>query len=286
VRPQTPMGSLRPIIVLASAIFLLLGLMVIPAHANTPPPCDNDHAYNDGLTWTDEWGFKYECKSVNGQFGWYLVPFPGEKEKSQLFVTSNPSSRQIVSSGFRVGSGGGIDEGGQSIFDASGNGMSRSMRTRIVLNYYNGSSWVNCRDSGWIDNGTRQWSHNGSDYGTSPPCGSALYGMKTAAIYWSNTTGQWLGGTWVLSGNLTLGAVFAANTNVPPMPDTPLDLPPPPPTDSHQPREGSSWEPGSSLNRVPNRFTMASVQIESELGNRPALAVSRRVVVQRRFRAY
>ena len=152
---------------------------------------------------------------------------PGEREDWRHFVTSNPTSHQVVSAGLRTGSGGGVYEGSQTIFDASGNPMSRPMRTRLVLNFHNGSKWENCHDSGWISNGTRQWSHNGVNMGAVPDCGTALYGMKVAGLYWSATQGRWLGGTWVLSGNLTLGGVGPVR-NVPPMPDPPLNLPPAP----------------------------------------------------------
>lgn len=229
MRLQMSRGSLRCIL-LTCTFSLLLGLMSLPAYANEPPfPCDNDHRENDGRTWTDEWGFTWECApDSQGNMGWVLRPFGGGKTKSQRFTTSNPSSKQIVSAALRAGSGGGLYEGGQQIFDGSGRAISRPMRTRIVAKYWHPTGgWLTCHDSGWINNGTRHWSHNGLNMGASPDCGGATYGMKTAAIYWSATTNRWLGGTWVLSGNIGLPANCCAQVTEP-MGDDPLNLPPAP----------------------------------------------------------
>jgi hypothetical protein len=224
MRPLVSNDPVRRILVLVLAVFLLVGLVQSPAHAASPP--FNCTSARDGATWTDEYGFKYVCRNIVGTNIWrwvIVISMDGIKTNAQLFTTSSPKSYQVVSVGLRTGSGGGVYEGGQTIADANGNDMSRPMKTRVVLNFYNGSSWVNCHDTGWIDNGTRNWSHNGLDMGSFPDCGTALYGVKTAGIYYSSVAG-WLGGTWVFSGNLALGGVVAS-TNVPPMPDTPLDLP-------------------------------------------------------------
>jgi len=227
LRPQVAKHPARRIPILALAVFLLIGLAQSPAHAAVPPYNCTEAVGGD--IWTDEYGFKFVCRRIVGTDIWrwvIVISMDGIKSNAKLFTTSNPKSYQVVSVGLRTGSGGGIYEGGQTIADANGNDMSRPMKTRVVLNYYTGSAWVNCHDTGWIDNGTRNWSHNGLDMGAVPDCGTALYGVKTAGIYYSSTAG-WLGGTWVLSGNLALGGVVAY-TNVPPMPDTPLNLPPPP----------------------------------------------------------
>ncbi len=224
MRPQASKTPVRRIPVLVLAVLLLAGLQS-PAHAASPPY--NCTSAADGAIWTDEYGFKYVCRQIDetGVWRWAIVlSMDGIKTNWGFFNTVNPLSYQLVSVGLRTGSGGGIYEGGQTIADSHGNDMSRPMETRVVLKYYNGSSWVRCHDSGWINNGTRDWSHNGKDMGSGPDCGTALYGVKTAAIYWSYTLGKWLGGTWVLSGNLGLGGTVNFS-NVPTMTDDPLNLP-------------------------------------------------------------
>lgn len=214
--------------VLAVAVILLVGLAQGPAHAATPPyKCT---AANVGSIWTDEYGFKYSCRHVgNGVYKWVIViSMDGQKTNAKLYSTSNPTSYQAVSVGIRQGSGGGVYEGGQTIADANGNDMSRPMRTRVIVKHYLTSiGWVTCHDSGWINNGIKSWSHNGFDMGAAPDCGPGVYGVKAAGLYWSGTLNRWLGGAWLLSGNIELGGTVAP-PNVPPMTDDPLNLPPPP----------------------------------------------------------
>jgi hypothetical protein len=228
---QASRGFLRRILILTSAVFILVGLVQVSASAGSPPwPCDEDHLENLGLEWEDEFGAIWKCTIGAYGIGWYLQPVPDSpeaKRNTKGFTTSNPASRQLVSAFLRWGSGGGVYEGGQQIFNGSGVAISRPMRTRVVIKYYRPTSgWVTCRDSGWIDNGTRHWSHNGRSMGTQPDCGRATYGVKTAGIYWSTTLGRWLGGTWVLSGNLGLPGGTATQAGLPEMTGDPLNLPP------------------------------------------------------------
>jgi hypothetical protein len=63
--------------------------------------------------------------------------------------------------------------------------------------------------------------------GADPDCGPGVYGVKTAGLYWSGTLNRWLGGAWLLSGNIELGT-GTAPADVPPMTGDPLNPPPPP----------------------------------------------------------
>jgi hypothetical protein len=219
---RRPMHLLLALLLVASAVALPLAN---PASANTPPTCGPSR---DGEIWTDEWGNQYQCKLIGVLWVWELIVSPNGKKNNRLYTTSSPKSYQYVSVAFRPGSGGGIMEGAQAIYDGSGNRMSRPMRTRLVIKYWHPTGgWLTCHDTGWINNGTRHWSHNGINMGASPDCGGATYGSKVAGLYWSTTLGRWLGGGWLLSGNIGLPPSCCAPVTQP-MGDDPLNLPPAP----------------------------------------------------------
>jgi hypothetical protein len=230
MRSHTSRGVFPRMLVLVLAMFLQVGPFVSPAFALSAPfKCER---WFEGEEWEDEYGLIWRCEEkVPNSNIWEWDPVrtvDGVMKKGErVFRTRNPISYQIVSSSLWPGSGGGITEGHQALRSASLNPMSRPMRTRVVIKYYRpAGGWFVCHDTKWINNGIRQWSHNAINMDSSPDCGRALYGAKTAALFWSHSLGRWLGGTWVLSGNLSLPPDCCAHENPPPMSDTPLDLPP------------------------------------------------------------
>jgi hypothetical protein len=217
---QRRRGLSRPVAIAAIAILLQLVtqlVVVLPAHANSPPDCRKEI---DGARWTDEWGYTYQCKLKNGLWIWEMVPFPDNSVDNSLFTTGNPTSYSFVSAGLRNG---GRAEGAVQLFDGQGDPMSRPIKQQLVLSHYNGTSWVACRDSGWVNVSSAQFSHQGTNFGTSPPaCGYGWYGAKTRSQYYSSAVG-WLGGTWVLSGNIYFSSCCAPTTPPPPPPPMPTD---------------------------------------------------------------
>src|SRR5262245_9063437 len=199
MRSRMSMHLLVAFLLAVSATVIQLGPMTQPAFADTPPPCDTAAAIR-GDEWINILGQTYQCvfwgDPALDLTHWDIVVSPNGKKKNQMNSTSNPVSFQNMSVAFRPASGGGLMEGAQAIFDANGNPMSRPMRTRLVIKVFRPATatWELCHDTGWIDNGTRQWSHNSIDMGPSPDCGTGTYGSKVAGLYWSNTLGRWLGG--------------------------------------------------------------------------------------------
>ena len=69
------------------------------------------------------------------------------------------------------------------------------LAVRYDLQRWNGSSWANCRSTGWVQNSTAYAYEvtTSNSWGTTPPCGAGYYRTQANSLVWDGTT--WRGGT-------------------------------------------------------------------------------------------
>jgi hypothetical protein len=218
-------------ITLLVLLFLLIATVPVLAGAE-PPPCDPAH---DGLIWTQpESQIKFQCQYIQGfGWGWHAVkPTPPEEEgNAHTYWGSSLAVANIVAVG-------GFDFGSASFaYSQTGDGETLLQQpagwiaTRTVLQYWTGSVWAGCTDSGWHYNSysTKAWSVG--SYTTTPPCGNAYYHTLGYGMVWDGSL--WRGGS-ILSPSLLFSLGFAPLTSMTPPPDAPHAIvrdpvPPPPP---------------------------------------------------------
>src|SRR2546430_5513180 len=167
------------------ASVLLTAVLVLsfsnPALAEGPsPPCNGLH---DGELWFDEQLNKYlVCEFVPYGFGWaWRLPRkqPDQPEQGEDGAITYLDNDLGVGQYSLVG--GASFSHGSFAYSRAGDGVTPLSKpagwiaARTILNYWNGSAWVTCRDSDWsysqfpADNWTKGL------YSSSPWCGNAWY---------------------------------------------------------------------------------------------------------------
>lgn len=196
----------------------------VPAQAAPlPNVCDPAH---DGQEWTDpDTGLTWKCMHVEG-VGFRWVPII--KGNRAVTFSSSVNGHAFNRSAYSEGIGNGYS---RSIIDAlqgatGGTHLNRQpgwLTSRIQLYFWDGLSWVNCADSGWIYNTTTTWQLSQSWlYRFDPPCGSGYYGTQAFGYYLNSTpSGRvWRGGT-VWSGYQYTSGSCCLITLAPPAPTQP-----------------------------------------------------------------
>jgi len=199
--------SLRITIAILLAVLLGSALPAITFADGFPStPCDAAH---DGATWTDpETGMIWECTldTQNGFWVWLPIGIGTFSthgltfESSTLGCTFNTAA---ISSTYYGGTVSGFDsltgslfkgsDGDAQLCDTHQGQPADELRSRGVISRWNGSSWVICRDTGYVSNSSSTWDMvTGYNMGSLADCGSGTYrgtgyGQKYEGGAWRGT---------------------------------------------------------------------------------------------------
>ena len=179
------------------ALALLLSFSV-PAAAAKPPPCDGAH---EADLWVDpDSGIVFRCVHRVG-LGWVWIasqqlPPPKQGPVQKDDWTFGDSTMSVRGSAIES------DEtfGHSSIVYSLDANFSETpvdkpvgwLTARTILNYFNGSAWLICRDSGWLDSTVIASSWSVGLQSGSPWCGDAWYYTDGLGYVWNGSV--WQGG--------------------------------------------------------------------------------------------
>jgi hypothetical protein len=186
--------------VLASTLMamVLVTLSLVPAQpayaAEFTPPitCDAAHL---GSLWYDDAGILWECEYtiVNGRILYIWVPIYVTISDSRLFYYSSTYGHTWVSTAFDSNP----DYAAAMTHSRNPNGSTRiqgsgEIRSRVVFQKWNGSSWVTCKDSGYgYSNGAvSEWAQSYNMY-TAADCGAGTYRVISYGYMYDG--GAWRG---------------------------------------------------------------------------------------------
>ena len=200
---QSRIRALTAIIgIILTTVLLSLGGRPVVAHAQAaePFPCDAAH---DGAQYYDrENGVFWECKFFweTREWAWALLVPPAVGSDGYQSQVNGYDVAAI--SGFAVGLGAGFSNAEAYYVYGPGNPVDVPagwITEDLQLEYWNGSSWITCADSGWYYTSTSTWGQTLDwSFGSgSHPCNDGYYGTFGAAFVWDGA--EWAGG-WQWSG--------------------------------------------------------------------------------------
>lgn len=180
--------------------------IVVLADGFPPTTCDSAH---DGARWTDpETGIIWECTldTQNGFWVWMPIGIGTFSTRGLTYQSSTLGCTfnvAAVSSTYYGGIINGFDSLGGSLFKGSDGDAqlcdthqgqpADELRARGLISKWNGSSWVICRDTGYVSNSSSTWVFiTGYNMGSLADCGSGTYrstgyGQKYEGGAWRGT---------------------------------------------------------------------------------------------------
>jgi hypothetical protein len=180
-------------------ILLVLGSLAFPASASgQTPPCDGRY---EGQRWVDpQSDIEFECKFVIGfGWGWHVpTPKPPDEESSEQFTYDSADLdvyNLAVIAGRSFGSA-------KMVYSRAGDGVTPLLRpagwisTRTQQYFWNGTSWVVCRDTSWYYSVYETHSWVLGLKSASPTCGAGWYLTYGGGFVWDGSA--WRGG-WLNS---------------------------------------------------------------------------------------
>jgi hypothetical protein len=174
------------------ALALLLSFSV-PADAAKPPPCGEAQL---GQYWIDpDSGIVFRCTWREGfGYGWRAQhPLPPAQEDAWTFGDSQMSVKgSSVLSDETFGHSSIVYSRAANFDDTPIDKPVGWLSARTILNYFNGSAWVTCRDSGWVWNTDIASSWSVGLQSASPWCGDAWYYADALGWVWNGSV--WRGG--------------------------------------------------------------------------------------------